>query len=330
LPTSARYARRYAGLLALLCLLEDADTHLARQDALLRRRSAAAPPLPLSPGGASLGEQSAAALPSASELFPSQHAALTAQLLLWWPLGSVLAPLRIAVWLFCAALDSPGLTNSDAALDVIITKLLGVTTEWKGLENVPPGMHVMVSNHTCVGDFLLLYRQPRRYTHLIHAAVPTGGRVTQHRVSFMHSTPSTFKSLRRQAALDSSNSIHMFPESCMSSGKAVLQFSRGFALLQAPVLPVAFRATHALGISTHTLTSSFAANLWWLCFAPWTRLQATVLPAMRQGADEETEAFVERVRGAIADELRVPKVQLGVKEKYGLKEALRAVPHARL
>ena len=51
---------------------------------------------------------------------------------------------------------------------------------------------------------------------------------------------------------------------------------------------------------------------------------------MRQGADEETEAFVERVRGAIVDELRVPKVQLGVKEKYGLKEALRAVPHARL
>ena len=209
-----------------------------------------------------------------------------------------------------------------------------------------------VSNHTCVGDFLLLYRQPRRYTHLIHAAVPArGGR---HRVRFMQATPAAFKTLRRAAeraeqrraqsgssvaaaappsadkddALGS-RPVHLFPEGGMTSGAGVMRFNRGFALLRAPVAPVAFRCTHAWpggsALSTHTLTSSFAANLFWLCFAPQTTLTATVLPPLSQRASETDAAFADRVRAALAHELGVPALDMGIKEKYALKESVRAV-----
>jgi 1-acyl-sn-glycerol-3-phosphate acyltransferase len=221
-----------------------------------------------------------------------------------------------------------------------------ITTEWRHLERVPPsGFHVAVSNHTCVGDFLLLYRQPTRYTHLIHAAVPTRGKdsATQerggrHRVRFMQATPAAFKSLRRaaEAAADAPDDagsnlrpVHLFPEGGMTSGAGVMRFSRGFALLRAPVVPIALRCSHALGISSHTLTSSFAANLFWLSFAPWTRMSATVLPVMHPVSNESDEAFAERVRSAIAAELGVPMLEVGIKEKYALKEACRAAPGAR-
>jgi hypothetical protein len=224
------------------------------------------------------------------------------------------------------------------------------------LERIPPsGFHVAVSNHTCVGDFLLLYRQPTRYTHLIHAAVPTRGKAGgkdggerggRHRVRFMQATPAAFKSLRRaaEAAADAADApdgasndaagsnlrpVHLFPEGGMTSGAGVMRFSRGFALLRAPVVPIALRCTHALGISSHTLTSSFAANLFWLSFAPTTRMSATVLPIMHPVSNESDEAFAERVRGVIAAELGVPMLEVGIKEKYALKEACRAAPGAR-
>ena len=271
-------------------------------------------------------------------LFPAQHVdQVTPELVAYAPLGCLLAAGRAAVWAVCALVDSPALTDSDTALGFILTSLLGVTATWSGLENLPPdlGFHVAVSNHTCVGDFLALYAQKRQYNHLIHHAVPTGGRVTRHRVQFTHSTPAAFQRLARlvkegKASGGQLSPIHLFPEACMSSGAAVLRFSRGFALLDAPVVPIACRAVHAFGISTHTLTSSFGANLFWLCFAPWTRLSAKVLPPMWRDVGEEPEAFVQRVRAAIATELGVPMVDLGVKEKYGLKEALRAVPQARV
>jgi hypothetical protein len=217
------------------------------------------------------------------------------------------------------------------------------------LELLPGGFHVAVSNHTCVGDFLLLYRQPRRYTHLIHAAVPArGGR---HRVRFMQATPAAFKTLRRAAeqaeqrrmhhAAPStqpmpggsddelgSRPVHLFPEGGMTSGAGVMRFNRGFTLLRAPVAPVAFRCTHAWpggALSTHTLTSSFAANLFWLCFAPQTTLSATVLPAMSQRSGEGDAAFADRVRVALAQELGVPALEMSIREKYALKESIKAV-----
>ena len=238
-----------------------------------------------------------------------------------------------------------------------------IRTEWRGLELLPRGFHVAVSNHSCVGDFLLLYRQRRKYTHLIHAAVPARG--GHHRVRFMQATPAAFKTLRRAAeaaeqrrkaeeaaapehaahatlhaaAASASAStaeddlgsrpVHLFPEGGMTSGAGVMRFNRGFALLRAPVAPVAFRCSHAWpgggGLSTHTLTSSFAANLFWLCFVPQTHLSATVLPPMTQRAGEADAAFADRVRAAVAAELGVPMLDMGIKEKYALKESLRAV-----
>jgi hypothetical protein len=242
---------------------------------------------------------------------------VTPELVAYAPLGCLVAAGRACVWALCALLDSPALTDADGSLEFILTNLLGVNVTWSGLDHIPPGLgfHCAVSNHTCVGDFLALYAQRRQYNHLIHHAVHTGGRVTRHRVQFTHSTPAAFQRLARLVKEQKSGGggggneltpIHLFPEACMSSGAAVLRFSRGFALLDAPVVPIACRARHAFGISTHTLTSSFGANLFWLCFAPWTRLSATVMPPMWRDVGEGHEAFVERVRAAIAAELGVP------------------------
>ena len=62
-----------------------------------------------------------------------------------------------------------------------------------------------------------------------------------------------------------------------------MPFSRGFMLFaqRLPVVPVALRAGLPWGLHTHTLTSSFAANMFWFCFAPWVRLDAVVLQPMQ-------------------------------------------------
>ena len=129
-----------------------------------------------------------AQLPPVSRLFPAAHVEVTPELVAYAPVGCLVAASRALVWVVCALVDSPALTDSDGALGFILTSLLGVTATWSGLENIPPGLgfHVAVSNHTCVGDFLALYAQRQQYNHLIHHAVPTGGRVTRHRVQFTH------------------------------------------------------------------------------------------------------------------------------------------------
>ena len=68
----------------------------------------------------------------------------------------------------------------------------------------------------------------------------------------------------------------------MTNGSGMVQFSRGFMLFgkNLPIVPVALRVTVPWNIQTHTLTSSFAANLFWFCFVPWVRLDATVLEPM--------------------------------------------------
>ena len=71
-------------------------------------------------------------------------------------------------------------------------------------------------------------------------------------------------------------------EGGMTNGQGMMKFSRGFMTFakQLPVVPVALRVALPWGLHTHTLTSSFAANMFWFCFAPWVRLDATVLPPM--------------------------------------------------
>ena len=201
-------------------------------------------------------------------------------------------------------------------------------TSWEHAERIPAGFHVAVSNHSSLGDFLALYTQEKRYTHLIHPAVPPVW-PKRHRVAFAHATPLQLKKLRRvQRGSDSEDGgstqpVHFFPEGILSSSTALLRFSRSFATLQAPVVPVALRSSHGLGISTHTLTSSFASNLWWLCFAPWGRLTATVLPPMSRWEGEGAAEFAQRVREALAAELGVGMVEVGPEEKERAREAAR-------
>ena len=69
----------------------------------------------------------------------------------------------------------------------------------------------------------------------------------------------------------------------MTNGRGMMRFSRGFMRFGKglPIVPAAVRAEPAFGISTHTLTSSFGANMFWFCFAPWVALDVTVLPPMQ-------------------------------------------------
>jgi len=191
-------------------------------------------------------------------LFPEEHATLSHALLLWAPVGCVVAPLRMLLWALCALADSPSTTDADGPLRFILRNLLGVSARWNNLELQPrEGFHVLVSNHTSVGDFLLLYAQPRRVAHLIHPALPSLPVAKRHRVSFQHATPRALASLARMPKAERTlrPPVHLFPEGVLGSGAALLRFNRGFALLDAPVLPVAFRCRHALGIRTHTIDS---------------------------------------------------------------------------
>lgn len=85
----------------------------------------------------------------------------------------------------------------------------------------------------------------------------------------------------------------------------MMSFSRGFTTFaqDTPIVPVALRLHNPLGIRTHTLDSSFAANLFWFSFPPWVELQATALPVMEQEAGEGKAAFVVRLQAVIAQEL---------------------------
>ncbi|KAG2434165.1 hypothetical protein HXX76_007892 [Chlamydomonas incerta] len=85
-----------------------------------------------------------------------------------------------------------------------------------------------------------------------------------------------------------------------------------------PVVPVALRARTLPGVNTHTLTSSFAANLFWMGFSPATELHATVLPPMSPAPGESRAAFVNRVQEAIAEELGVDVYDLTIQQKRQL------------
>ena len=79
--------------------------------------------------------------------------------------------------------------------------------------------------------------------------------------------------------LEFPHGLVILAEGVMTNGSGMVQFSRGFMRFgkTLPIVPVALRVTVPWNIQTHTLTSSFAANLFWFCFVPWVRLDATVL-----------------------------------------------------
>lgn len=302
----------------------------------------------------------APARPAPAGLFPAAHAPPSLTLLLWAPLGLVVAPARACLWALLYALDAPWLTDADGPLRAIFS-LLGVSVEWRGAElpagacawspqwntktksllprdsalssshphpthtqmqTRSPGFHVAVSNHSSVGDFLVLYAQPRRFTHLVHPALPVTPRSGQ-RVRMERATAAALRRLRRRGGGGHDDlPVHLFPEGGLTGGTAgLMRFSRAFASLHAPVAPLAIVSDHALGIKTHTLRSSFGANLFWLCFAPTTRFTATVLPAMAQRAGEGEGAFAERVRAALGDALGQPLLDYGLADKVALRDS---------
>lgn len=92
----------------------------------------------------------------------------------------------------------------------------------------------------------------------------------------------------------------------MTNGNGMVQFSRGFMLFgkTLPIVPVALRVTVPWNIQTHTLTSSFAANLFWFCFVPWVRLDATVLKPMSLAKVRAQHAASESHSAVLAQAVR--------------------------
>lgn len=91
-----------------------------------------------------------------------------------------------------------------------------------------------------------------------------------------------------------------------------------------PVVPVALTARNPLNIRTHTLTSSFLANLFWFSFCPWVEIDAVVLPPMVQEEGEGRGQFVQRVQAAIAAQLGVPVSDMTIQQKRALMKAATA------
>ncbi|KAJ9521102.1 hypothetical protein QJQ45_022799 [Haematococcus lacustris] len=198
---------------------------------------------------------------------------------------------------------------------------------------VPPDQsyHVMVSNHTTSADLMMLFQLPKRYIHLITTAMPAKVTSTRHLpVTLRPASAPVYTLLAQQAGEAGAAPVHVFPEGGLTNGSSMLQFSRGFTKFVKPgetwVVPVALRARTPFGIRTHTLTSSFLANLFFISLCPWLEVEAVVLPPTQQAAEEGRGAFVQRVQRAIAAELGVPVSQMTIKQKHTLMKAQRQRP----
>mmetsp|Transcript_7003 Transcript_7003/g.20514 ORF Transcript_7003/g.20514 Transcript_7003/m.20514 type:complete len:442 (-) Transcript_7003:436-1761(-) len=270
--------------------------------------------------GQAVGSASAladVAAPAAADLFPSSHINQWSPLLAaYFPFGCAIAAVRMAMWVVLLAVDSPLLTDNNFMINVLYG-ILGIRVQWRGTENLPEGRHVVVSNHVTVGDLMVLYARPQPYVHLITSRLPR--RITQaqhHRVKLRHASGETYCGLADSAA--NPDSVHLFPEGGMTNGRGMMKFSRGFMRFGRglPIVPAAMRADNPFSISTHTLSSSFVANMFWFCFAPWMSLDVTVLPPMEPAEGEGNGKFVERVQQAIAKELSIPISDMTLKEKH--------------
>lgn len=142
-------------------------------------------------------------------LFDQEHVQQwTPQLILYTPIGTVIAVVRMALWVLGVLIDSPGFRQPGAFS--IYLKLLGLEITWKNLEGIPAGKHVLVSNHISVGDLNVLFPLPQRYIHLITPAIPA--RVTHCQnlpVILRPATPQTYEELGKK---DDPTPIHVFPD----------------------------------------------------------------------------------------------------------------------
>lgn len=261
----------------------------------------------------------ATASPTAQQIFDLHHVPrMSPSLLLYFPVGVLLASIRMALWVTLLAADRPWLTDNNTSI-AVLQRILGVQVNWHHRDNIPKQRHVLVSNHLTAGDLMMLYSLPQHYVHLISAKLPE--RISQahhHRVKLWHATKEIYGDLTDSTA--HSDPIHVFPEGVMTNGSGMVQFSRGFMRFgrSMPIVPVALRVTVPWNIQTHTLTSSFAANLFWFCFVPWVQLDATVLKPMSLSQGQGNGAFVEGVQKVIAAELGVGIADITNQEKKQL------------
>lgn len=290
----------------------------------------------------------------AAVLFDQSHVREWSPMLaLYLPFGLVVAALRSVLWIMGIALDAPWFRTESVVRGYL--SLLGVRVTWRNAELLPADRHILVSNHCSVGDLMSLFNAPlpthnsrahggssssssssvassssssapRRYVHLITPGLPARVTQTKHLpVILRHASPAVYDEL---GTTTDPTPIHLFPEGGMTNGRAMMSFSRGFTRIMqgaeaagrpVPVVPAALRVKGLLpGVCTHTLTSSFFANLFWLSFNPSLELEVTVLPAMQQEAGESRGSFVKRVQAAIAEELRIGVSPMTIQHKRQL------------
>lgn len=256
-------------------------------------------------------------------------------LALYFPFGVVIAVLRISLWIAGVLIDAPWFRNPDVVRTYLA--LLGFKANWRNLNLLPPGRHVMVSNHVTPGDLMVLFQGlPQRYTHLITTALPPRVTATTNLpCALRFATPEVLEQLAAPPPAPAAGRqpqqpeqpVHLFPEGGVTNGRwGMMQFTRGFTRLLRPgdwVVPVALRARTPWDIRTHTLLSSFPANLFWLSFCPWVEMEAVVLQPLQQLEGESRGAFAKRVQQSIADELGqvVSECNITVKKRIMQRES---------
>ncbi|KAG2491837.1 hypothetical protein HYH03_009793 [Edaphochlamys debaryana] len=246
---------------------------------------------------------------------------------LYFPVGLVIGAMRVALVIGCLALDAPWFRKPETIAGYL--KLLGCTVTWRHPERIPAGRHIVTCNHVTVGDMMAFFQRPPgapRYCTLVTPALPQRVLDCKHLpVTMAYASPAVFEELETTS---DPSPVLVFPEGGMTNGRGMLRFSRGFTKLlnlkqkggaqPVPVVPVALRVRCMDGVNTHTLTSSFMANLFWLCFSPRVELIATALPPMTPAPGEARGAFANRVQAAMAEELGVKVYDMTIQQKKAL------------
>jgi hypothetical protein len=82
--------------------------------------------------------------------------------------------------------------------------------------------------------------------------------------------------------IDTDGGCRVVAEGGMTHGQGMMRFTRAFMAFAdgLPLVLAALEAHTPWGLATHTLRSSYLANMFWFCFPPRLRLKAKVLPPM--------------------------------------------------